>query len=147
MNPAEVFIRPFVIEDYYAMISVWQAAGLPFKPNGRDTRENIAREIKSDTAVFLVAESEGRLIGVVMGTHDGRKGWINRLAVIPECRRQGVARMLVERAEEEIYKKGIEIVACLIEDYNTTSMEFFQEAGYHKHTDAFYFSKRKHPGV
>lgn len=147
MSDKDVIVRKFKIEDFDAMLSVWRAAGLPYKPTGRDTREKIAREIKADTAIFLVAESEGSVIGVVLATHDGRKGWINRLAVTPEFRRRGIAQLLVEHAEEEIYKRGIEIVACLVEDYNTASMDFFQEVGYHKHTDAFYFSKRKHPGV
>jgi ribosomal protein S18 acetylase RimI-like enzyme len=142
-----VTIRPFRIEDYDGMIAVWEASGLSYRPGGRDRRENIAGEISRDTAIFLVAECGGKVIGTILGTHDGRKGWLNRLAVLPEFRHQGIARQLVERAEEEIYKQGIEIVACMIEDYNTTSMEFFQEAGYRKHIDIIYFSKRKHGGV
>jgi ribosomal protein S18 acetylase RimI-like enzyme len=82
-----------------------------------------------------------------LGTHDGRKGWINRLAVAPEFRHQGIAQLLLKEAEEEISRKGIEIVTCLIEDYNQTSMDFFQKAGYIKHNDIIYFTKRKYPQV
>ncbi len=143
----KINIRRFGIEDYDAVLKLWQDCRLPFKPYGRDSREKIAKEITKETAIFLVAERDGEVIGTVLGTHDGRKGWINRLAVDPKYRRQGIAQRLLEEAEEKIYQKGIEIVTCLIEDYNQTSMDFFQKAGYTKHTDIIYFSKRKNPQI
>jgi ribosomal protein S18 acetylase RimI-like enzyme len=142
-----VQVRRFREEDYDEIITLWTESELPYKPEGRDSRAKIAKEIKKETAIFLVAEKDGQIIATVLGTHDGRKGWINRLAVIPRYRHQGIARLLLKAAEEEIHKLGIEIIACLIEDYNDISMEFFSRAGYIKHTDIFYFSKRKHKGV
>ena len=40
-----------------------------------------------------------KLIAVALLTHDSRKGWINRLAVEPAYRRQGLASRLVAEAE------------------------------------------------
>ena len=49
------------------------------------TPEAFAREIESGTATVIGAEdADGTLIGVVVATHDGRKGWINRLATDPD---------------------------------------------------------------
>jgi len=140
-------IRRFCIEDYEAVMTLWDICELPYKPNGRDHREKIRQEISRDTAIFLVVELDSQVIGTVLGTHDGRKGWINRLAVAPEFRHQGLAQKLLKEAETAIYNLGIEIITCLIEDYNQTSMHFFQKSGYIKHTDIIYFSKRKHPQV
>ena len=143
----QISIRRFRIEDYDAVMNLWEICELPLKLKGRDHREKIRAEITRDTAIFLVAEYQSQLIGTVLGTHDGRKGWINRLAVAPEFRHQGLAQRLLKEAESAIYNLGIEIIACLIEDYNQASMDFFQKAGYIKHTDIFYFSTRKHPDV
>lgn len=143
----KITIRNFQPGDYDALISLWRECGLPYKPGGRDSRDKVLNEITGETADLLVAESEGKLIATILATHDGRKGWINRLAVVSSFRHKGIARQLVRLAEEALYKKGIEIIACLIEEGNTVSMDFFQQAGYRKHTDIFYFSKRKHPGV
>ncbi len=121
--------------------------GASHKAGGRDAREKLLEEVTHDTAAFLVAESGGGIVGTVLATHDGRKGWINRLAVTPAFRYRGLARRLLEEAEAVLDRKGLEIIACLIEEPNRGSMKFFKSAGYKKHTDIFYFSKRKHPDV
>lgn len=135
------------MEDYDSLIELWDDSDLPYKPEGRDRRDRIERELEAANAVFLVASEGDRIAGSVFGTHDGRKGWINRLAVAPEYQRRGVARMLVERVEEILLALGIEITACLIEDWNGDSMKVFEKLGYTRHSDIIYFSKRKDPDV
>jgi len=146
-SSAAVFIREFRIEDYDALIALWNDAGLQYRPRGRDRREKIERELESGKAVFLVAETEGRLVGSVLGTHDGRRGWINRLAVAPKLRHKGIARMLVAEVEKRLLNLGIEIVACLVEDWNIGSIRTFERLGYIAHPDILYLTKRKHPDV
>jgi ribosomal protein S18 acetylase RimI-like enzyme len=145
--PSGLIIRSFRIEDYDPVVSLWKRSRLPYKPSGRDARKRIARELEGSSAVFLVAELKGKLVGSVFATHDGRKGWINRLAVAPSCRRQGIAARLVEEAERRLAGQGIEIVACLIEDWNADSKRFFQSIGYQRFDEISYFTKRKHPDV
>jgi hypothetical protein len=60
---------------------LWQEAGIHYRPGGRESRSHLAKELEGGQAIFLVAVAEGKVVGVVLGTHDGRKGWINRLAV------------------------------------------------------------------
>jgi len=142
-----VRIRTLCPADYDALIAVWKAAGLSYRPRGRDARERIAREMEGPCSIFLGAESEGALVGVILGTHDGRKGWINRLAVAPEYRGGGVGRGLVEEVERRLSERGIEIVTCLIEVWNEDSMRFFERIGYLPHRDIVYYSKRSRPDV
>lgn len=143
----ELVIRPFRIDDYDAVVALWKDAGLPFRPRGRDARERIALEIERPNALFLVAESAGRLCGSIFGTHDGRKGWINRLAVSPEERRRGVAARLVAEVERRLEGVGIEISACLIETWNQDSMAVFEQLGFQRHPEIVYFTKRKRDDV
>ena len=142
-------VRPFRIEDYDGIMSLWAEGGLPLKPQGRDSRENIARQIGLPNVRFFVAEAgEGApVIGTVLATHDGRKGWINRLAVASGSRRKGIGAALVAAAEAWLESQGMEILACLIEGDNAVSMAVFEKLGYKKHTEIIYFAKRKYPGV
>jgi ribosomal protein S18 acetylase RimI-like enzyme len=144
---SDVLIRDFRVEDYDTVVSLWRESGLPFRPRGRDRRERIAVEVNQHNAVFLVAESEGRIVGSIFGTHEGRKGWINRLAVLPAYRKRGIAARLVAGVEQRLEAQGIDIVACLIEEWNRESMVVFERLGYRRHTDVFYFSKRKSDDV
>ncbi len=142
-----VIVRKYTDSDYDAVTALWDACGLPYKPRGRDTRQKIGVEVTKETAAFLVAVIENRIIGSVLATHDGRKGWINRLAVAPEFQHQGIAQLLLHEAENTLYDLGMEIIACLIEDYNDPSMAFVSKAGYQHHPNIYYYSKRKYPDV
>ncbi len=138
----EIGISPLAIEDYDALVSLWQRAGLKFKPEGRDSREALSRQLRQGRVTLLGAEEEGRLIGVVMVSHDGRKGWINRLAVEPEYRQQGLGACLIAAAEEELHGQGVEVIAALIEAENEPSLNLFQKEGYLLAREIFYLSKR-----
>jgi ribosomal protein S18 acetylase RimI-like enzyme len=139
----EVTIREMRMDDYDLVQRLWTEAGLAFRPHGRDRPDRVARELQQGAAVFLLAEVDGRLAGVVLGTHDGRKGWINRLAVAPAYRRRGVARLLVREAEAWLEALGLEVIAALIESYNQESLDFFRAIGYLHDADIEYVSRRR----
>ncbi|MDW8031383.1 MAG: GNAT family N-acetyltransferase [Candidatus Bipolaricaulota bacterium] len=134
-------IRPMKLEDYDAVIALWQRAGLSFEPHGRDSRPSLARQLKDSGHLMFVAEAEGQLIGTVFGSHDGRKGWINRLAVDPRYRRQGLAQQLIKKAEEALTREGLIIVGALVEASNEPSLELFRKLGYEERRDIVYFRK------
>jgi ribosomal protein S18 acetylase RimI-like enzyme len=100
-------------------------------------------EMERGGALFVVAETGGEVVGVALGTHDGRRGWINRLAVLPEYQRRGIARRLVRAVEERTDALGIDIVAALIEEDNEASKAFFRSIEYLDSPDVQYFSKRR----
>jgi ribosomal protein S18 acetylase RimI-like enzyme len=139
----EVTIRKMTMDDYDAVIRVWTQAGLPFRPRGRDRREKMQTEMGRGTALFLVAEAGGEIVGVVLGTHDGRRGWINRLAVVPAYQRRGIARGLVREVEARTDALGIGIVAALVESDNEASLAFFRQIEYAHSPDVEYVSKRR----
>ena len=138
-----VLIRVFRIEDYDSVMALWKEAHLPCKPRGRDSRANLQKQLGQTMVRFFVAEREGKVIGTVLASHDGRKGWVNRLAVAKEFLRKGVAKRLMQEAETWLGQEGIDIIACLVEDDNEPSVRFFLAAGYTRHADIVYFSKRK----
>lgn len=134
-------------EDYDAILALWQQAKLPIRPAGRDSRTQFAAQIANGTQTVLGVREGDRLIGVVVATHDGRKGWINRLAVHPDVRRRGLGLYLIAEAERVLRDQGIQITAALIEDYNQPSLALFERAGYVLHRDIHYLTKREHDDV
>ena len=144
-GPDEIFIRDLRLEDYEAVTRLWTEAGLPFRPHGRESVAKMALELTRGTAVFLVAEDRGALVGVALGTHDGRKGWINRLAVASDYRRRGIGARLVSEVEVRLAEMGIDIIAALIETHNEDSLTFFRSIGYLHDPEIEYVSKRASP--
>ncbi|HPW18684.1 MAG TPA: GNAT family N-acetyltransferase [Candidatus Aminicenantes bacterium] len=144
-----VRIRPFVPADYDRVMELWAEGGLPLKPRGRDSRKSVRRQIGLPNVLFLVAEEgkRGRVVGTVVATHDGRKGWVNRVAVEERLRRRGLGARLVRAAEAWLEAQGMDILACLVEAGNAVSMAVFGKLGYTKHPEIVYFAKRRFPGA
>ena len=127
----EATVRVLTLADYDRWMAIWQEAGLhSIRPRGRDSCQAFARQLDSGTHTMLGLELSGGLIGVVLATHDGRKGWINRLAIRPEYRRHGYAARLVAEAERVLHAQGISIIAALIETGNDASLTLFRKLGY-----------------
>jgi len=143
MNLTNLKIRDFKIEEYDILIELWEKAELPYRPLGRDSKENISKQLEQPNISFLFVEKEDKIIGSIIISHDGRKGWINRVAILPEYRNLGIASLLIDDAEKRLKKIGIDIVACLIEDWNLKSLKLFDKLGYVRHPDIIYFTKRK----
>jgi len=82
-----------------------------------------------------------RLLGSAIANHEGRKGWINRLAVRPSVQRAGIARALVAACEGWLFAEGILIVAALVEGDNRSSQALFSACGYERDDTLVYFRK------
>lgn len=143
----DIVIRKFRLDDYERVMELWRQCHLPLKPEGRDSREEIGRQLELPQVIFLVAEEGGKVIATVLATHDGRKGWINRLAVDPAFRGQGLAQRLVRQAEQELEAAGLQMFAALIEEDNLPSINLFEKLGYTFHPEIKYFTRKKSPQV
>lgn len=142
-----VEIKNVSLSDYDELLQLWKEAGLPYKPRGRDARDAIKKQLETFPDLFIGAFDDGRLIASVIGSDDGRKGWINRLAVHPEYRGKGIAHTLLNEIEKRLRKRGRKIICVLVEDWNEKSITFFIKSGYVLHKDIFYLSKRKNLDV
>lgn len=136
-----IHIRPLRLSDYDAVIEIFEVCGLRPRVRGRDSRKAIARQLRSNRTLYLGAFDGGRLVGTVLGTHDARKAWINRLAVHPDYRRRGIGVSLVRACESEFRKHELWIFAALIDGDNVGSQRFFMRLGYEA-SDIRYYRRK-----
>ena len=135
-------IKILTIEDYDEIINLWLSAGLPFKPKGRDSKELMSREMENENCLFYGMYDDDKLIGMCIANFDGRRGWINRLAIDPDYRGKRLGEELIEKCEEFLYSVGGNVICALIEDINYPSISCFQKAGYKCEKEIKYFAKR-----
>lgn len=140
-------IRKAGREDYDGIIALWNLARLHHQPAGRDSRTNLEREMEDPEVDFLVALVGDRIIGSVIDTNDGRKGWVNRLVTDPDQRGKGVATELVESVEVRFKARSLKIFSCLINAENTPSQSLFERNGYAPHPEVVYYSKKVDPDI
>ncbi|MEH1167749.1 GNAT family N-acetyltransferase [Micromonospora sp. CPCC 205539] len=120
-----VRIRQFGWDDYDAVTAVWAAAGRDVVP-----RAELEAKLARDPELFLVAEAHGAVVAVVLGTYDGRRGWILRLAVHPTHRRRGIASRLVDELEHRFRLLGCPRINLLVLPDNAAGLRFWQALGY-----------------
>jgi ribosomal protein S18 acetylase RimI-like enzyme len=136
-------IRELTVDDYDAVITLWQESGLSHRPHGRDSRSEMKKQMRRIPDLFLGAFDGLELVGVIIGTDDIRKGWINRLAVRPDQRRKGIGTALMLELEKRLKNRGNRIIGALIETPNRVSEKFFEKMGYAPFGSILYVSKRE----
>jgi ribosomal protein S18 acetylase RimI-like enzyme len=121
-------IRACRLEDIEVVLELWRQADAT--PGVTDTAHDLRRAIAESPAQVVVAEIEGRVIGSIIGTFDGWRGNIYRLAVHPDFRRQGVARALVVEVEKRLTRQGAKRITALVEKEHPWAMNFWEAVGY-----------------
>ncbi len=139
----EIEYRILQPENYDDMIRLWTEAKLHIRTKGRDGRAKVLAEMKKNPEYLIGAFAGPELVGVVVGTYDGRRGCVNRLAVAKSHRKSGIAQELIRRCEERLRADGALVVYALIEVENIPSQTLFKKMGYHYHDGLMYFSKRQ----
>ena len=142
MHESEFDIQRLGIDDYDGIIALWASTGIGHKPQGRDSRERVAREMEDPRNRFLGAFHADRLVGVVIANYESRRSWINRLAVHEDYRGQGLAGTLITAAEAFLHEQGALVISALIEEDNAASIRAFSKSGYSAWDSIKYFSKR-----
>jgi ribosomal protein S18 acetylase RimI-like enzyme len=136
---SDLSIVPLDATRVEALLMLWRGAGLEFRPRGRDSADQLRRQMADNREGFIGAYLGGRLVGAVLATDDGRRGWINRLAVHPEFRRRGVAQALIDAAEKLLRSRGLHIIAALVEEDNQSSCRLFEASGYSMMSEVLYY--------
>jgi ribosomal protein S18 acetylase RimI-like enzyme len=121
-------IREYKPRDFASVRRLWRAAGLRLGPS--DTRLELERARHRDPDLFLVCAVGAHLIGVVLGRFDGRRGWINHLAVDPRFQGRGVGALLVGELEKRLRIKGCPKVNLHVLADNRYVAGFYRRIGY-----------------
>ncbi|RAU44640.1 MULTISPECIES: GNAT family N-acetyltransferase [unclassified Pseudomonas] len=99
-------IRVMTLDDYDAVLALMrQTPGISIRD--ADSREATARYLQRNPGMSFVAETEAGLCGCVMCGHDGRRGYLQHLLVLPAFRRRGIADALVQRCLSALEALGI----------------------------------------
>ena len=80
-------LRPFAEADRAAVIELWRRCDLVRPQNDPD--RDIDRKLHVSPHLFLVGTENDTVVAGIMVGYDGHRGWINYLAVDPDCQRRG----------------------------------------------------------
>ena len=135
-------IRLMTPADYPACYDLWlRTPGMGLN-SVDDSADGIARYLKRNPSTCFVAEEEGRIVGVILAGHDGRRGHISHTAVDSAFRRRGIGGQLVAYAMAALEQEGITKVNLVVFSRNETGNAFWESMGFTVRTDLTYRDRR-----
>jgi ribosomal protein S18 acetylase RimI-like enzyme len=121
----QVTCREMQPADHEYLHDLWESTpGLCIR--NADTYQGFVFFLERNPGFSFVAESQGRILGGILGGHDGRFGSIHHLVVVPEFRKQGIGTRLVELSLGKIAAAGIEKCHIFINKDNLAGLHFWK---------------------
>jgi ribosomal protein S18 acetylase RimI-like enzyme len=127
-------------EDYSQTIGVWERMEKGVRVGISDAPKEIEKKLLRDPELFLVAETNGKLIGTIIGGYDGRRGFIYHLAVMATYRGQGIGSRLIKEVENRLRAIGCIRCYLLVNNDNFEAKDFYEKHGWN-HLDSAPYAK------
>jgi len=135
----EVQIKEMIIQDYEEIFAMWQITSKRALSKADDKKE-ITCYLNRNKGMSQVAVVAGRIVGTVLAGHDGRRGFIHHMAVLPQYRRHGIARKLATTAIARIEEDGIDKTHIFTYKDNSLGQAFWSSLGFIQRNDLFVYS-------
>lgn len=136
-----MIIRKMLMEDYDGVYHLWiNTPGMGLN-NLDDSKEGIERYLTRNPNTCFVAEEEGKIVGMILSGHDGRRGVIYHTAVAVSERNKGIGSMLVEKAMEALKNEKIHKVLLVVFHNNELGNLFWEKRGFTTREDLTYRNK------
>jgi len=127
--------------DYEQVYKLWGAMEKGVRVSRSDSLDEIKKKIARDPDLFLVAESNGAIIGSVIGGFDGRRGMVYHLAVASGFRGAGVGSRLMDELESRLHSKGCLKCYLLVTLDNSEAESYYQRRGWKRMDDIQIYGK------
>ena len=126
------------IADYEKVYALWMSCkNMGFNVID-DSKEGIARFLERNPNTSFVAMENDELLGIILGGHDGRRGYIYHMSVAEKYRKKGIGSALVKKCLESFKNEKISKVALLVFKYNETGNAFWEKQGFILREDVNY---------
>ena len=122
---------------------LWTSVNEKIDCSGKEIKECIEKYIARNPEMSQVALMDGKIVGTVLAGHDGRRGFIHHMAVMPEYRRHGIGKEMAKIAISKIEEDGIDKTHIFCYQNNETGQSFWKTLGFVKRDDVFVYSLSK----
>jgi ribosomal protein S18 acetylase RimI-like enzyme len=122
-------IASYAAVQFEGVRALWEEV-FPSDPPWNRAEIAIPQKLAVQPELFLVAESDGVVIGTAMAGYDGHRGWLYTIAVRPDFQRQGIGSALISEAEGRLRLIGCDKINLQIRAGNEEVVAFYRRHGY-----------------
>ena len=124
-----VKIREMDIADYDDVIKLWgQSEGMSLRD--ADSKESINNYLIRNPNLSFVAVSANEIVGAVLVGTDGRRGYLQHLAVSSNFRGKNLGRELVGQAISALANVGVPKTHLFVYNENVNAQQFYEKLGW-----------------
>ena len=131
-------IQTFSMVFYEEVIQLWRNAGLGVSSS--DSKGEVEKMLNRNPDLFLIGTLKDKVVAVVMGAFDGRRGYVHHLAIDPTYQRQGYGAKIMTKLNETFRQKGIHKIHLFIEKHNNEVIDFYKNLGWEIREDLIMMS-------
>ncbi|MBQ3024065.1 MAG: GNAT family N-acetyltransferase [Spirochaetaceae bacterium] len=131
-------IRTMKVTDYEKVYALWMSCKNMGFNDIDDSKEGITRFLERNPNTSFVAMENDELLGIILGGHDGRRGYIYHMSVAENHRKKGIGSSLVEKCLASFKNEKISKVALLVFKYNEAGNSFWEKQGFILREDVNY---------
>ena len=121
-------IEKFKIEHYDEVVELWRKAGIEL--GSSDSIDEVTRVLNRNPDLFLIGKVQEKIIAVVIGSFDGRRGYVHHFAVDPNYQKIGFGKTIMDALIEQFREMNIHKVHLFIEKSNRSVVEFYNNLGW-----------------
>jgi putative acetyltransferase len=129
MTEINYSMRPMTINDYGMIVDLWRNTENVVLSD-TDEKEPMARFLDRNPGLSSVVYKGTELVGTILCSHDGRRGYLHHLAVNKRYRRVGIGTELVQRSLSLLSKEGITKCNIFLLEENKTGIAFWEYNGF-----------------
>jgi putative acetyltransferase len=134
-------IREMTIADYEPVYTVWEnSEGIGL--SDADSKEGIKHFLVRNPGLSFIALDGDQIVGAALCGHDGRRGYIHHLAVVPSHRKQGIGKSLVGRCMFALMQIGIAKCHLFVFGDNQEAIEFWNKVGWTERVELMMMSQQ-----
>ena len=123
-----MIIRTITIKDHARLIPFWKEN---YFFNELDEFGPFKLFLGKNPNLSFLAEDDGNIVGTVLGSFDGRRGYVQKLVVRKDNRKQGLGKQLIEKIITALRKIGALYIPINAEEELTS---FYEKCGFKKTT-------------
>jgi ribosomal-protein-alanine N-acetyltransferase len=92
--------------------------------------DSLFRLYAADPRSWFIVAKRARIVGYIIGRLDRWGAEIVSVAVLPECRGQGIGRALLQAIERRAGRRGASSIRLMVRTDNLAALSFYRRQGF-----------------
>ena len=126
-------IENFKIEKYEEVLNLWKETSITITSS--ESEKEVERMVERNPKLCLVGKLDNKIIAVVFGGFDGRRGYVHHLAVKPIYQKRGYGKKIMLELLNRFKELEVHKLHLFVEKRNQEVITFYRNMGWELRDD------------